>query len=159
MGKGYRKPGIGARILAFFLKIVPKVGPFKAVSFKIPTTKTENMYIASVNDTVEDYAQLLHQVNGHDLTLRNLDFDTGKESKAGEYTLADKTYAHLVDDLCKKSDNPVPPELKANIAQFFADAKVPSSKKEAQDWNKLQDDLTKLRQAPIPGDKAPDVTK
>jgi hypothetical protein len=158
-GKGYRKPGVGARILAFFLRVVPKVGPFKAVSFKIPTTKTENMYIASVNDTVEDYTQLLHQVNGHDLTLRNLDFDTGKESKAGEYTLADKTYAHLVDDLCKKSDNPVPPELKANIAQFFADAKVPASKKEAQDWNKLQDDLTKLRQAPIPGDKAPDVTK
>jgi hypothetical protein len=39
-GKGYRKPGVGARILAFFLRIVPKVGPFKAVNFKIPTTKT-----------------------------------------------------------------------------------------------------------------------
>jgi hypothetical protein len=158
-GKGYRKPGVGARILAFFLRIVPKVGPFKAVNFKIPTTKTENMYIASVNDTVEDYTQLLHQVNGHDLTLRNLDFDTGKESKAGEYALADKTYEHLVDDLCKKSINPIPSELQANIAQFFANAKAPASKKEAKDWDKLQDDLTKLRQVPIQGDQPPDVTK
>jgi hypothetical protein len=158
-GKGYRKPGVGARILAFFLRIVPKVGPFKAVNFKIPTTKTENMYIASVNDTVEDYTQLLHQVNGHDLTLRNLDFDTGKESKAGEYTLADKTYEHLVDDLCKKSPNPIPPKLQANIVQFFANAKAPASKKEAKDWDKLQDDLTKLRQVPIQGDQPPDVTK
>ncbi len=158
-GKGYRKPGVGARILAFFLRIVPKVGPFKAISFKIPTTKTENMYIASVNDTVEDYTQLLHQVNGHDLALRNLDFDTGKESKAGEYTLADKTYEHLVDDLCKKSTTPIPPKLQANITQFFASAKAPASPKEAKDWDKLQDDLTKLRQTPIQGDPPPDVTK
>ena len=136
-GKGYRKPGVGARILAFFLRIVPKVGPFKAISFKIPTTKTENMYIASVNDTVEDYTQLLHQVNGHDLALRNLDFDTGKESKAGEYTLADKTYEHLVDDLCKKSTTPIPPKLQANITQFFASAKAPASPKEAKDWGQI----------------------
>ena len=158
-GKGYRKPGVGARILAFFLRIVPKVGPFKAVNFKIPTTKTENMYIASVNDTVEGYTQLLHQVKGHDLTLRNLDFDTGKESKAGEYILADKTYENLVDDLCKKSTNQIPPKLRANIVRFFAGAKAPTSKKEALDWDKLQDNLTKLRQATIQGDQPPDVTK
>src|SRR6202049_4560873 len=36
-GKGYRRPGIGTRILAFFLRFVPKVGPFKALAFKIPT--------------------------------------------------------------------------------------------------------------------------
>jgi hypothetical protein len=158
-GKGYRKPGVGARILAFFLKIVPKVGPFKAVSFKIPTTKTENMYIVSVNDTVEDYTQLLHQVRGHDLTLRNLDFDTGKESKAGEYTLADKTYEHLVDDLTKKSSNPVPPELQADIAQFFASAKPPATKKDAKDWDKLQDDLAKLKQVPGQSSHPPDTQK
>ncbi len=47
-GKGYRRPGFGTRVLAFFLKFVPKVGPFKAVDFKIPTQKTEDLYIASV---------------------------------------------------------------------------------------------------------------
>ena len=29
-GNGYRKPGFGTRVLAFFLKIVPKVGPFQS---------------------------------------------------------------------------------------------------------------------------------
>lgn len=157
-GRGYRKPGVGARIMAFFLKIIPKVGPFKAVNFKIPTTRTENMYIASVNDTVEDFTQLLIQVKGHDLTLRNLDFDTGKETKAGEYTLADKTYEHLVDDL-SKSTGPIPPKLQTNIAQFFASAKPPTSKKEAKDWEKLQDDLAKLKQSPLQSERPPDTEK
>src|SRR5581483_8077002 len=57
-GKGYRRPGFGTRVLAFFLGFVPKVGPFKALDFKIPTQKTEDLYIASVNRTVEDYKKL-----------------------------------------------------------------------------------------------------
>ena len=36
-GKSYRRPGFGTRVLAFFLNFVPKVGPFKALDFKIPT--------------------------------------------------------------------------------------------------------------------------
>ena len=147
-GKGYRKPGVGARILAFFLKIVPKVGPFKAVSFKIPTTQTENMYITSVNDTVEQYGRLLKQQHAEQLTLRNLDFDTGKEAQAGEYVLADETYTRLLDDLSKNSTNSVSAGLRTNIIQFFSSAKPPASKKEAKRWEKLQDELAKLKAAP-----------
>src|ERR1700722_2369558 len=65
-GKGYRKPGFRERFLAFLLKIVPKIGPFKAVDFKIPTQTTEDLYIASVNQTVANYKQLLQEVGaGH----------------------------------------------------------------------------------------------
>ena len=38
--------------------MIPKVGPFKAVNFKIPTQQTEDMYIKSVNETVENYTHL-----------------------------------------------------------------------------------------------------
>ena len=54
-GKGYRRPGFGTRILAFFLRFVPKVGPFKALDFKIPTQQTEDLYVASVNHTLDNY--------------------------------------------------------------------------------------------------------
>lgn len=158
-GKGYRKPGVGARILAFFLKIVPKIGPFKAVNFKIPTTQTEDMYIVSVNNTVEEYERLLQEQGTRKLTLRNLDFDTGKETQAGEYTLADETYARLVDDLCKNSTNGVTPELRANIVEFFSAAKPPTSKKEAKKWDKLQDELTRLKAAPTQAEHPPDAGK
>ncbi|MFZ3266303.1 MAG: zinc dependent phospholipase C family protein, partial [Terriglobales bacterium] len=54
-GKGYRHPGFGTRILAFFLRFVPKIGPFKALDFKIPTQRTEDLYVASVNHTLDNY--------------------------------------------------------------------------------------------------------
>lgn len=89
-GTVYRKPGIGSRILAFFLKLIPKVGPFKAVNFKIPTQQTEDMYIKSVNDTVENYTHLLSQAGNPKLELPNRDCDTGGETRAGEYALTEK---------------------------------------------------------------------
>jgi len=119
-GSVYRKPGLGSRILAFFLKIIPKVGPFKAVDFKIPTQQTEDMYIKSVDLTVQDYTGLLHQIHEHSIELKNIDFDTGRDTRAGEYVLTDKTYARLVDDLAKKRANTIAPELRADILQFQA---------------------------------------
>ena len=54
-------------MLAFFLKFMPKVGPFKAVDFKIPTRKTEDLYIASVNHTLDNYKSLLDEVRANKL--------------------------------------------------------------------------------------------
>ena len=62
-GTVYRRPGIGTRILAFFLRLIPKVGPFSAVDFKIPTQRTEDMYIRSVDLTVDSYSSQLRQLS------------------------------------------------------------------------------------------------
>jgi hypothetical protein len=146
-GSVYRKPGLGSRILAFFLKIIPKVGPFKAVDFKIPTQQTEDMYIKSVDLTVQDYTGLLHQIHEHSIELKNIDFDTGRDTRAGEYVLTDKTYARLVDDLAKKRANPIAPELRADILQFYSNPNAPlATKKKKKDWQKLQQNLAKLQE-------------
>jgi hypothetical protein len=146
-GSVYRKPGLGSRILAFFLKIIPKVGPFKAVDFKIPTQQTEDMYIKSVDLTVQDYTGLLHQIHEHSIELKNIDFDTGRDTRAGEYVLTDKTYARLVEDLAKKRANPIAPELRANILQFYSNPNAPlATKKKKKDWQKLQQNLAKLQE-------------
>jgi hypothetical protein len=146
-GTVYRKPGIGARILAFFLKLVPKVGPFKAVNFKIPTKQTEDMYINSVNTTVENYSVLLHQVNSNNLDLLNRDFDTGRETRPGEYGLTDKTYAELIDKLASKNSDPLEPALRDNLLNFYSDPDAPvATRKDAKAWQKLQDELERLKQ-------------
>src|SRR5713101_6249975 len=62
-GTVYRKPGMRERILAWFLTLMPKIGPFRALQFKIPTTQTEDMYIKSVNQTVEDFQTTLRQAD------------------------------------------------------------------------------------------------
>ena len=57
-GKGYQKPGVGARILAVMFRLIPKVGPFKAIAFKMPSPATETLYLKSVNSSVEQYRNL-----------------------------------------------------------------------------------------------------
>jgi len=145
-GNGYRKPGFGTRVLAFFLKIIPKVGPFKAVAFEIPTTRTEDMYIKSINKTVDDYSALLREQGAGQLTIADLDFDTGRETRAGEYSLADKTYAHLLDDLAKQNFDQASPELRQNILSFYADPNAPNAtKKHAKAWKTALEELDKLK--------------
>ena len=145
-GNGYRKPGFGSRVLAFFLKVVPKVGPFKAVAFKIPTTQTEDMYIKSINQTVDDYSSRLREQKAGQLKLADMDFDTGRPTGAGEYLLADKTYAHLLDDLAKHNFDQASPELRQNILSFYADPNAQvAAKKNAKAWKTTQEELDKLK--------------
>ncbi len=148
-GKGYRQPGFKTRFLAFLLRFMPKIGPFKALAFKIPTQKTEDLYIASVDKTVEDYTKLLHETAAGDLQLTNTDFDTGHETRAGEYGLTDKAYARLVDELAGHNFDHLTPELKANILAFYSDPNAHiATKKKPAEWQKTQGELDKLRAAP-----------
>jgi hypothetical protein len=148
-GKGYRKPGLGTRILAFFLRFIPKIGPFKALDFKIPNQTTEDLYIASVNRTLDNYKSLLQEVKAKKLHLPNTDFDTGRLTHAGEYKLTDKSYALLLDKLSKDNFRQITPELRDNILAFYKDAKPPrtTKKKDASQWAKIQDELEKLKTA------------
>jgi len=145
-GKGYRRPGFGARVLAFLLRFMPKVGPFKAMDFKIPTRKTEDLYIASVNHTLDNYKGLLAEVRAKKLSLPNTDFDTGRMTHAGEYVLTDKAYAHLLDQLAQHNFEHVTPELRDNILAFYSDPKAPNAtKRKSTEWAKTQDELQRLK--------------
>jgi hypothetical protein len=145
-GKGYRKPGFGERVLAFFLDFMPKVGPFKALDFKIPTQKTEDMYIASMNHTVENYKKLMTDVAAAKLHLDNMDFDTGKPTHAGEYAMGDNAYGHLLGQLADDNFSQVTAELRENILNFYADPNAPlSTKKNAAAWAKTQQELERLK--------------
>jgi Zinc dependent phospholipase C len=148
-GTVYRKPGLGSRILAFFLKLMPKVGPFKAVNFKIPTKQTEDMYIKSVDATVEDYSGLLRATKTGTLDLPNRDFDTGRETRPGEYSLTDTTYAQLVDKLATKTSDPINPALRENLLHFYSDPNAHDAiRKNVKDWQKLQQELAQLKLQP-----------
>jgi len=145
-GKGYRKPGAGTRILAFFLRLVPKVGPFSALAFKIPTQQTEDMYIKSVDSTVEDYSQLLHATKVQDLRLPNKDFDTGKDTQAGEYQLTDKAYERLLNKLADKKFEHLTPQLQENILEFYSDLKAPiQTKRNKKAWTVTLANVERLR--------------
>ncbi|MGA7907050.1 MAG: zinc dependent phospholipase C family protein [Candidatus Sulfotelmatobacter sp.] len=147
-GKSYRRPGFGTRVLAFFLYFIPKVGPFKALAFKIPTPKTEDLYLASLERTVRNYSQLLHETEAGTLHLQNTDFDTGRDTKAGEYLLTDDSYASVLDRLAQHNFDHVSPELRENILGFYGDPNAPIAAKQHPDtWKKTQDELQRLKAA------------
>jgi hypothetical protein len=154
-GKGYQHAGFGTRILAFFFRFVPKIGPFKALDFKVPTQKTEDLYIASVDKTMANYDQLLRDTSAGKLQLANTDFDTGRDTKAGEYRLTDDTYAQLLGQLAKHNFDQVTPQLRNNILDFYDNLNAPiATKKKPAVWKKTQQELDQLRTLPNPDSKS-----
>lgn len=128
-GKNYKEPGFFAHLLVFIFEIIPKIGPFSAFSFKTPTPQAENLFLESFKNTTERYRETLEAVrSGRALSLKNTDFDTGKLAQFGEYRLADKTYAQLLDKLSSHKFADVSESLCANITDFYAAPPPPPKK-------------------------------
>ncbi len=145
-GKGYNRPSFGVRVLAFFLRAVPKVGWASALAFKIPSTQTEDMYIKSVNRTVDNYQTLLKEQQKGDLRLPDTDCDTGRATSGAEYSLADSTYARLLDDLSTNNFPQLTPELQANILEFYSNLNAPfHTKKNRKSWASTEAEIQKLK--------------
>lgn len=149
-GAGYEKPSAKERFVAFLLRVVPKVGPFKALAFKAPTPQSEALFMTSFNATLDQYRRLLGETAQDRLSLADSNFDTGKPVVAGDYRLADAAYAKLVGDLEKSKFAGMQPDLRENILAFYQDVKAPTDPKQSpQDWEKLQRELQELRDAPV----------
>jgi hypothetical protein len=145
-GNEYRKPGIISRTLSWILRVVPKVGPLKVLAFRVPTPEAEKLFIESFNATVERYRAMLTTLKSGQLNLENRDFDTGRPTRAGEYRLADRTYAKLLEAIEEKDFEGVRPELKENILAFYGDLNAPiATKTERKDWQVTVRALNRLR--------------
>jgi hypothetical protein len=145
-GKEYSKPGFGARVLSAPLHYMPKIGPFKAMAFKSPTPATEEMYFKSINTSVDQYRAYLEELRTGSLQLSNVDFDTGKKTKAAEYTLTDESYAKLLAKLSERKFDRTSPELRQNILDFYSDLSAPiETKKDAVRWQSLLTSLAQLK--------------
>lgn len=119
-GRDYRRPGWRTRLLAFFLRLVPKVGPFRALAFDDPTTQTENLYMQSINASFDQLRGFLDAISAATLRLPNDDLDDGKPTQPAEYALADSTYAQWLARLAAGNFSGTDIALRANIVQFYA---------------------------------------
>jgi len=149
-GSGYEKPGPGAHMMAALFKVTPKVGPLRDIDFKEPTTRTENLYFKSVNQTVDQYGKALQEVKNKDLLAPDIDLDTGKPTKRGEYPLADATYRELLDQLAADHFANMDDALRENILKFYEGLGFPPpgtriDKCVMQRWTKTWVEVTQLR--------------
>ena len=100
-GRVKPRPTLLVKFLVFVFQLLPKVGRLQTLSFRIPTPEAERLFVKSFDTTVERYRAELIALDSGQLRLANEDFDTGKPTRAGEYKLADETYAELLDRLAQ----------------------------------------------------------
>jgi hypothetical protein len=124
-GPMYEHPKLGARILAFVFRLLPRIGPLKGLGFKVPTPQVERMFEDSFDAAVKRDQQSLANADTGRLRLSNRDLDTGKPVSAGEYELTDRTYDKLLVKLADKKFDAVTAELRKNVLDFYASMKTP----------------------------------
>ena len=118
-GTDYATPHGFARLLSFIYDLIPKIGPFRTLGFSVPTPEAEHLFLESFTNTRERYRQALDALKADQLDLANSNFDTGRPTSRGEYSLADATYDELLEKLADHHFADVPPALAANIVAFY----------------------------------------
>ena len=145
-----KKAGIGTYALAGLIFIVPKIGPLKLIAIKGPTAATEEEYVRSVNLSTDALSSAMTRLGTAHQTLVNRDLDTGAPVHPGGYRLTDDTYAKLVHRLVADPNHSVPPGLKGDILNYYADPNAPiHTKKNARKWAQLQAELQTLKTMPV----------
>jgi hypothetical protein len=128
-GRTYKRPGWFARFLGCLLRILPKVGPLGAFSFRAPTAEAEKLFMDSFNQTLTRYKALLSGVRDTSVpAIPNENFDTGQPAKFGNYQLADKAYEKLLDELARKDFAGVDTDLRKSLLDHAKGAKAVDGK-------------------------------
>lgn len=168
----YRKSaGFETHLIAFVLRILPKVGPLSMVAVKGPTPEAEADYMHSMVSAcrvLRDRLTLLTPVayrvaqpasvaaptdvfgpfNSKE-PMPNRDLDTGQVVKPGGYRLTDETYAVLLHRLTGDPSQSIPPGTKSDVEAYYSDANAPiSTKRHHHAWAKVQTDLKTLAAMP-----------
>jgi hypothetical protein len=141
-----KKAGIGTYTLAGFIYIVPKIGPLKLLAIKGPSSQTEDEYVRSVNQCTDALSAVVNRFGIPHQALPNRDLDTGAPVRPGAYRLTDETYAKLLHRLVADPHHTVPPGLKSDIVNYYADPDAPiHTKKNPEKWARVQSELKTLQ--------------
>ncbi len=144
-GSTYKRPGIRSKILAALFRILPKVGPWRALAFERLTPEIETMYMASVNSTIARYRELLSEQSAGLLKLPNDNLDVGVLTAPGRYSLADSAYSHLLHKM-EGHYTEIPPELRRDILAFYRDLGVPASTRaNDKEWARVMEEVDGLK--------------
>jgi hypothetical protein len=100
------------------------VGPLSALKINAPDAQMEKLYIKSFDSVQLHYSNALKILRSKTIALSDKDFDTGLDTKPGEYKLTDQTYCDLLLAWKKNDFQPDNVALKQNMIQFLDDEVV-----------------------------------
>ena len=143
-GSKYRKPGFFARVLAFMLKIVPKVGPMRPLAFEPLTAEAERLFLDSVTAARTRYRAALDDLRERRLNLPNTDFETGRPPAWGENRLADETHAELLHELVQRDFAGVTPQLRKQLSDVLSKSTQRASAFSRREQDRIRRELAAL---------------
>jgi hypothetical protein len=118
-GHQYRTPGLFDKTAALMFRILPKSGLFEAMAFRQPSRETERLFLDSMDESRQCYELLLWQVDAGCLKLDDINLDTGRPARRGDYRLGDQAYDRLVREIRKSGLRHMTRELRENIVSFY----------------------------------------
>ena len=144
-GKTYERPGFFTRVMAWVIKILPKVGPLRSLGFTMPTPEAEQFFYKSFNTTVTKYAGMLQQLRNSNSELANMQLDTGKRTEPGTYALTDETYTTLLEKLDSKKFKYLTPQLQQDIINFYKNMKPAKDQEQQKEQEKAKEALGRMK--------------
>jgi hypothetical protein len=118
-GTGYKRPGLFPTIASLFIRVLPKVGPLRALKFKTPTAEAEKNFVQSFDSILYNYSAHLKRSGISTQYLNAADLDTGKPTAACEYILADQTYDLWLLKLKEDKFRGMTSGIRQNVLDFY----------------------------------------
>jgi hypothetical protein len=148
-GRDYQRPTAGDKFIAFWIRILPKIGPLRVLAFRTPTPQVEKLFESSFNAAVDRYRHMLVAVDQAHLNLTNDNFDVGGVTVRGQYKLNDKTCADLLHRLSQEHLTSIDPQLKTQLLAYYATAEpVPTGKVRDKSAETIKQDRKVLEEIP-----------
>lgn len=145
----YHGSGFLGHLSAAIIWIVPKWGPAAMLAIKIPNHPSQDLYVKSVNMTLQHFHRHLAYLEQEDLSkfgLADRDLDTGAKVRPGGYARTDETYAKLLHDVVTRPQMTIPLGLKEDVLAYYSDPNAPiTTKRNPRAWEQVQQDLAAFK--------------
>jgi zinc dependent phospholipase C len=122
--KEFGKPQLKSSLLSLIISLLPKIGPLSGLKFKEPSEEAEKMFDESFKAILIHYSASLKKLETGSIAIKNINFDTGKVTRPGDYKIADKSYYKLLKKQKREKFKNMNTGLKENLIAFYASAEI-----------------------------------
>lgn len=148
-GRRLDEPSRREKFLAFLLRLIPPIGPLRALQLKMPTPPVEALFMQSFTRASQQYGDKLNAVGARNLILTDENYDVGTVTLASQYFMADDIQAFWLHKLAAKNFSTLTPPIRMELTAYFGDLSAPMKLKQKPDaWKQLQSDYAALKTAP-----------
>jgi hypothetical protein len=146
-GTRYNEPSAWERFLGILLRLLPAVGPLKALGFKMPTPPVEKLFMVSFERATDRYSQTLANAGTPAFQLEDENYDVGMATPAGVYRLNDETQAFWLHKLAERKFTTATPAICKEMLAFYRDPNAPIQAKQTTPklWRQTTAELRELQ--------------